>query len=148
MRMFAVRFWPFMVAMSLAACQQASAPRPGQPAMETPATIEVFDYFAGKRTVSPDWAKINSQPVGSQGNPVRVYLPPGEYAYLARLVCADGTKPTYFRVGNYGFGPYTTIIDGFEVTCSGTKTMIFADMYHPSHVERRVPAGFTLSGGR
>ena len=109
-------------------------------------SIKIFDIMAPgeRRRVTPDWAAINAQPLGSKGNPVRSYQPVGEYAYLRDLLCADGLRPLYKRIGNAGPGPYTTIVDVFDVRCETASYRVYMDMYHPGHVEKRAVPGFTL----
>lgn len=92
-------------------------------------------------------ASLSGKPLGSQANPVRADMPPGQRAYLSRLRCSNGQAPTFHRVGNYGPGPYGSIIDGYEVVClnaSPATAMVFLDMYHPGHVETAAPEGFTI----
>ena len=109
-------------------------------------SIEIFDMMAPgeRRRVTPDWAAINAQPLGSKGNPVRVYLPAGQRAYLQALVCPDGTRPLFGRIGNVGPGPYTSIVDAYDVRCGAASYYVALDMYHPGYVERRAVPGFTL----
>ena len=72
-------------------------------------------------------------------------MPSGQRAYLNRLRCPDGNAPAFHRIGNFGFGPYGTIIDGYSVRCrDGSDTTIFMDMYHRGYVERRAVRGFTI----
>lgn len=88
-------------------------------------------------------------PLGSQENPVRAEMPPGQRAYLNRLRCKDGNAPRYERVGNFGVGVYGRIIDGYAVVCEGSEpaeSMIFMDMYHPGHVEGEAVPGFAIVG--
>lgn len=132
-------------ALAVGACTQPTdPPLPAARPATAEGSIEVIDLMAGKRRVTPDWAAINAQPLGSRGNPVRVEMPPGQHAYLRRLTCVDGSTPTFARAGNYGPGPFTTIIDGYEVRCPGSTTMIFMDMYHAGYVERRAVPGFGI----
>jgi len=113
-------------------------------AQQTSGPIEI-ETMEGRKAITPDWAAINARPLGSNGNPVRADKPPGQRAYLARLVCGDGNAPASFRrTGSFGRGPYSSIIDGYEVDCAGTKFLIFMDMYHPGYVERRPVPGFTI----
>ena len=109
-------------------------------------SIEVFDMFAPKerRRIEPDWKKINAAPFGSRDNPVRVYLPDGERAYLGRLTCGDGTPPSFRRTGSLGQGPFTTILDHYEVLCGAKRFDVIMDMYHPGYAERRAVPGFSL----
>lgn len=92
----------------------ASVAAAAMPAPQSSGSIQVFDFMApgNRRTVSPNWATINAQPLGSKGNPVRALMPQGQQAYLNRLICPDGKTPSFRRIGNFGVGVYTTIIDG------------------------------------
>ncbi len=98
---------------------------------------------------------------------IEVCMPPGQRAYLNRLLCADGSKPSYFRVGNFGSrnevppklsdedqarlmlgklqpdDPDLHIVDGYQVSCGETKRMVYMDMYHCKQAPpTTVPAGF------
>ena len=98
---------------------------------------------------------------------IEVCMPPGQRAYLNRLLCADGSKPSYFRVGNFGprnevppnlsdedqarlmlgklqpGDPDLHIVDGYQVSCGETKRMVYMDMYHCKQAPpTAVPAGF------
>lgn len=95
--------------------------------------------------------EASAHPLGSQKNPVRAAMPPGQRAYLARLKCADLKTPKFHRVGNFGFGVFGNIVDGYEVTCPAStpeKTMVFMDMYHAGYVEDQPIEGFGIAGGR
>ena len=121
-----------LVAAANARAQQSSGP------------IEIESTLEGRKTITPDWQTINAQPLGSRGNPVRVHQPRGQHAYLQRLACPNGSAPAFRRVGSFGVGPYSTIIDGYDVDCGGTKSVVFMDMYHPGYSERRPIPGFTI----
>ncbi|MEH3144445.1 MAG: hypothetical protein PGN34_03645 [Methylobacterium frigidaeris] len=86
-------------------------------------------------------------PLGSRGNPVRVGMPSGQRAYLARLRCSNGARPAFDRIGSFGEGPYGSIIDGYRVACPGITedAVIVMDMYHPDHREDAAPSGFSLA---
>lgn len=112
---------------------------------QTNGSVEVIDILAGKRRVTPDWAAINAAPLGSRANPVRSEMPAGEAAYLARLVCSDGSRPAFQRIGSFGQGPYTTIIDGYGVRCPAAIVTVYMDMYHAGYVERRPVPGFRIN---
>ncbi len=119
----------------------------GSPAAaQSSGSIEIFDVTAPgeRRRVTPDWAAINAQPLGSKGNPVRTYLAAGEYTYLRDLLCADGLRPSYKRIGTAGLGPYATIVDVFDVRCGTASHRVCMDMYHPGYVEKRAVPGFSL----
>ena len=134
--------------------QDSSTPQTGAPqvaasrsaAAQSSGPLIVFDMVTPgeRRTVSPNWAAINAQPLGSQGNPVRTLMPQGQQAYLRRLVCPDGTTPAFRRIRNVGPGPYTTIVDAYDVRCGATSQTVYLDMYHPNYIEPRAVPGFTL----
>ncbi|MCX7358870.1 MAG: hypothetical protein NT015_12120 [Alphaproteobacteria bacterium] len=86
-------------------------------------------------------------PLGSQQNPIRVNMPPGERAYLGRLRCTDGAAPTFERQGNGGIGAFGSIVDIYAVVCANgepRQSTIWMDMYHPQHNETAAPPGFTI----
>ena len=93
--------------------------------------------------------KAATHPLGSAENPVRAHMPQGQRAYLARLRCADGKAPAFYREGNFGTGVYDNIVDGYRVTCEGSvpaSSLVYMDMYHAGHVENAAVPGFTLDG--
>lgn len=86
-------------------------------------------------------------PLGDEKNPVRVNMPQGEQAYLARLRCSDGAAPAFARDGSVGIGVYGKILDLYSVKCAaGTpaSAAVYMDMYHRDHREQRPIAGFTI----
>jgi hypothetical protein len=93
-------------------------------------------------------AEVQSKPLGSQGNPVRSEMPPGERGYLSRLRCPDGAAPAYQRAGSTAeLSPYGAIMDIYKVACgSSPPVTIFMDMYHPGYVERSAVSGFAIVG--
>ena len=110
--------------------------------------VDIFGRKApGGKALEKLIEKAQEHPLGAKENPVRADMPGGQRAYLNRLRCADGKRPTYARVGNFGLGVYQRIIDGYEVVCEGStpaKSMIFMDMYHPGHKEPAAVPGFTI----
>jgi hypothetical protein len=85
--------------------------------------------------------------LGSEQNPVRVNMPPGEREYLSRLRCSDGVAPRFERLGSAGGAADGHILDIYDVRCAGGEpraSQIWMDMYHPQHVETAAPPGFTL----
>ncbi len=87
-------------------------------------------------------------PLGSEENPVRVYMPYGQRAYLSRLRCEDGEAPEYSRIGSFAVGPFGRIVDGYEVVCEGSepaKTTIVLDMYHEGYEETEAVPGYTIA---
>lgn len=96
-------------------------------------------------------AAAAAHPLGSQHNPVRAAMPPGQRAYLRRLRCSDGTAPDFDRVGNFGIGVYGNIVDGYRLRCAGAEpaeVTVYMDMYHRGHVEERPVPGFTILPSR
>jgi hypothetical protein len=125
-------------------------------AATVPAVVQAQDFtelFGGRKAPSGKAlekliAEAQAHPLGSKENPVRADMPGGQRAYLNRLRCADGARPTYTRVGSFGAGVYGRIIDGYEVLCKDSeheKSMIFMDMYHPGHKEAGAVPGFTIT---
>lgn len=123
-----------------------AAAAPPSPAIDGDA-IEVLDMLApgGRRTVRPDWSRINAQPLGSKQNPVRADFLAGQQDYLGRLLCRDGTAPSFRRRGSLPeHGPYDTVIDIYDVQCGDQVAVIHMDMYHPGYAEMRPVPGFSL----
>ena len=92
--------------------------------------------------------EADKHPLGSAQNPVRVNMPAGERAYLARLRCSDGRRPDFVRVGNVGIGAFGNIVDLYDVNCYSAKpgrVEIYMDMYFSDHVENRPVPGFTIA---
>lgn len=93
-------------------------------------------------------AAAAAHPLGSERNPVRAAMPPGQRAYLSRLRCADGVAPRFRRIGNFGLGVYGNIVDGYQLSCAGgvpADQIVYMDMYHAGHVEERPVPGFTIA---
>lgn len=133
-----------ILSLGLAGCV-STAPPAGEPD---------FSFLTGGRVSGAELEarirKASAYPLGSRDNPVRVDMPAGQQAYLNRLRCSDGQRPTYGRAGNFGAGVYGSIIDGYRVVCPDggqpAEGMIYMDMYHPAHDEVAAPPGFTLAG--
>jgi hypothetical protein len=128
--------------LSLAAC-----------ASSAPAREDVdLSLLTGGRVSAAQVSRIAAEaaqhPLGSEANPIRVSMPEGERAYLARLRCSDGSAPAFERHGSAGAGPYGSILDIYAVICpSGEprESTLWMDMYHPQHRETAAPPGFTLA---
>ena len=145
----------FLAAALIAACLSSNAL-----AVQPPKPDEVGDalelMMAGESQVRGAELQrrieaASAHPLGSQQNPVRAAMPPGQRAYLQRLRCSDGRAPAFSRIGNFGAGVYGNIIDGYRVRCSGAapaETVVYMDMYHRGHVEERPVSGFTILPSR
>ena len=86
-------------------------------------------------------------PLGSEKNPVRASMPAGQHSYLDRLRCADGKTPVYDRTGNLGAGVYGSIVDAYDVRCTGSspaQTQVIMDMYFHGYQETLPVPGFRI----
>jgi len=95
-------------------------------------------------------AAASAYPLGSIQNPVRVGGPQGQQVYLARLRCADGSRPGVGPGVDAGAGGFGSVVQRFQLDCGSAapgKVDLMMDMYHAEHRETRAPAGFTLSVG-
>ena len=135
-----------LLTLGLGACATAASP-PSSGASD-------LSFLTGGRVSGSELAarirKASAYPLGSRDNPVRVNMPAGQRAYLDRLRCSNGERPTYGRVGNFGAGVFGSIIDGYRVVCANgglpAESLIYMDMYHADHYETAAPAGFTITG--
>ena len=92
-------------------------------------------------------AAAAAHPLGSLENPVRVGGPQGARAYIARLRCADGSRPQVGPHSTGAVGPYGTVTERYPLDCGASppgRVEIAFDLYHEEHVEARAPAGFAL----
>ena len=92
-------------------------------------------------------AAASAHPLGTLENPVRVGGPNGERAYIARLRCADGSRPRIGQRGSAGVGAFGSIVDIYPLDCGAAapgKVGLVMDMYHEEHREERAPAGFAI----
>ena len=92
-------------------------------------------------------AAAAAHPLGSLENPVRVGGPQGARAYIARLRCADGSRPQVGPRSTGGVGAYGTLTERYPLDCGGAapgRVAVAFDFYHAEHVETRAPAGFAL----
>jgi len=92
-------------------------------------------------------AAAAAHPLGSEQNPVRVGGPEGARAYIARLRCADGSRPVVGARGTGGVGAYGTLTERYPLDCGGAapgRTIVAFDFYHQEHVEKQAAAGFAI----
>ena len=137
-----------LIALASAALVQAqpAAPRIGQ-RTGSPERVVPGIGFAPDASEDPAIAAAAAFPLGSIQNPVRVGGPEGERAYLARLRCADGSRPRLGVRTDRGVGAFGSIVSGYVVECGGSapvNTVLIMDMYNEEHREDRAPAGFTI----
>ena len=140
-----------------AACGPTTAPAPQAPppARDDPAFAQAAQCRAESVAVrQPDLvARMNREiaaaakhPLGGRRNPVRACFVRGEYAYLARLRCADGRPPKVSRIGMARVAPFGTITDRYDVDCGAAapgRREVYIDMYHVHREDRPVP-GFSI----
>jgi hypothetical protein len=119
----------------------------------------------GARTASPDQvlgqaaaldpmaeaeqiaAAAAAHPLGTVENPVRVGGPEGARAYIARLRCADGSRPQVGPRSSGGVGAYGTLTQRYPLDCGGAapgRVTLAFDLYHEEHVEARPTPGFAI----
>ncbi|WP_133155148.1 hypothetical protein [Kinneretia aquatilis] len=110
----------------------------------------------------------------SKANAIEVCRAAGQRAYLARLLCADGSRPEISRVGSVGSRtepraplseeqerelldamlrglplkagqPDFHIVDLYQATCGQVQRQLYLDMYHCDNpAPAQAPAGFSL----
>ncbi|HEX8262785.1 MAG TPA: hypothetical protein VF547_07920 [Allosphingosinicella sp.] len=94
-------------------------------------------------------AAAAAHPLGSVANPVRVGGPQGARAYIARLRCADGTRPQVGARSTGAVGAYGTLTERYPLDCGAAapgRVILAFDFYHEEHVETRPAPGFVLEG--
>jgi hypothetical protein len=93
-------------------------------------------------------AAAAAHPLGTERNPVRVGGPEGARAYIARLRCADGSRPVVGPRSTGGVGAYGTLTERYALDCGGAapgRTALAFDFYHAEHVETRPAPGFAIA---
>ncbi len=146
------------LSLALGGCLSAAAPQiaamtGGSELAKLGPPQQSDDMMSGGRYKEP-WLSAaikdaSAHKLGSEQNPIRSDGPNGERAYLGRLRCADGNAPQFTRVGNLGFGAFGSIVDGYDVKCSGSspaQSMVVMDMYFPGYNESKPVEGFTTAG--
>ncbi len=87
-------------------------------------------------------------PLGTEQNPVRVGGPEGARAYIARLRCADGSRPQVGARSAGGVGAYGTLTERYALDCGGAapgRVALAFDIYHEEHRESRAASGFAIA---
>ena len=137
-----------IVAAAALAAGCASTEAPDEKAGSEPVDLSGLAMILGRSAKATDEtiaAVEAAGPLGSEANPVRADMPPGQRAYMARLRCLDGAVPDSSRAGSAGGSPYGGVLDIYQWSCpDGASGSVYIDMYHPGHVERRAPDGSPL----
>jgi hypothetical protein len=92
-------------------------------------------------------AAAAAHPLGTVENPVRVGGPEGARDYIARLRCADGSRPRPGRHTAGAVGAYGTVTERYPLDCGAAapgRVALVVDYYHEEHVEKRPAAGFAI----
>ena len=134
-----------MIAIGLlAACATGDEAEPA-PGSDDGAVLSMM--LGGGEAADPETiAAVEARgPLGSRENPVRAAGPTGQRAYMRSLRCPDASVPEFGRNGSDGRSPYGAIVDVYGWSCpGGEEGVVYIDMYHPDHVERRAPEGQAL----
>jgi hypothetical protein len=139
-------FLPVLLAAALAAAP-AAAQKPGA-RTATPQQVlgemAPADPMAEAEQIA---AAAAAHPLGSVENPVRVGGPQGARAYIARLRCADGSRPQVGARSPGGIGAYGTLTERYPLDCGAAapgRVALAFDFYHEEHVETQPAPGFAL----
>jgi hypothetical protein len=130
----------------LAAPAAAHKPRPADPGPEQ--VLRELGMLPDPEVLRAAIARAETEPLGSERNPVRVGGPSGEHLYIARLRCADGNAPRIGQRYSAGVGAFGTIVDVYPLDCGAAapgQVSLVMDMYHSGHSENRAPPGFTIA---
>ena len=133
----------------LAAGPAAAAPELGQ---RTGAPEQLFSGIGegtSEDALEQEIAAAAAHPLGSLANPVRVGGPEGERGYMARLRCADGSRPKVGPRADGSVGAFGSIVSVYPLDCGAAlpgRTTLMLDQYHEEHREDRAPAGFAIDG--
>ena len=137
----------FLLAALAAAAPAAAAPKPGDRTVSPEALLEELGAGVSDEALARAVEEADRHPLGTEANPVRVGGPAGERAYIARLRCADGSKPKVGLRGSAGVGAFGSIVDIYPLDCGAAapgRVGLVMDMYHAEHREDRAPPGFTI----
>jgi hypothetical protein len=140
---------PILAAIALLAAAPAAAadPKPGDRTLSPEQLLEQLGIGVSDEALAEAVAAASAHPLGTRENPVRVGGPEGQRAYIARLRCADGSRPKVGQRGSAGVGAFGSIVDIYPLDCGSAAPGTFGlvmDMYHDGHREDRAPAGFGI----
>ena len=119
-----------------------------QPAAAEDPFGDLFGPSMSEKELKKAIDEASAHPLGSEENPVRVNMPYGQRAYLAKLRCSDSKAPSFKRSGSVGIGPFGNIVDLYKVNCVDAEPAardIYMDMYHPKHNETAAVPGYTIA---
>jgi hypothetical protein len=137
--------------------------------------LAIATIVGSPQAATKEFATAAKPPLGeTKAAAIEVCKPPGERAYLSRLVCPNGASPDFSRVGSFGErnplpsnmqqsdiaalleqmlsdspsapdGPDYHVVDGYELVCGTEKKLVYLDMYHcQSSPPTDAPLGFTI----
>jgi hypothetical protein len=141
-----MRILPFLAAVALLAAPAAAQKLGARTASpdQVLGQEKAVDPLAEAEQIA---AAAAAHPLGSLPNPVRVGGPEGARAYMARLRCANGSRPAIGSRSSAGVGPYGTLTERYVLDCGdfapGRVTLYF-DFYHEEHVEREAAGNFGI----
>ena len=136
------------LAAALAAAPAIAAPKVGERTTTPEQLLAEIGIGVSDAELARAVAAASAFPLGTAENPVRVGGPDGERAYIARLRCADGSRPKVGQRGAAGVGAFGSVIDAYPLDCGNSapgRFTLVLDMYHEEHDESRAPAGLTLA---
>ncbi|HEX8669817.1 MAG TPA: hypothetical protein VF727_15735 [Allosphingosinicella sp.] len=139
------KFPLYLIAVAALAAPASAAEKVGR---RTSSPERMLEELRGLESAEEEAvAAAAAHPLGSTENPVRVGGPAGARAYLARLRCADGTRPKVGASAPAGVGAFGSVVEAFPLDCGAAapgKFPLVVDIYHEEHVEDRAPAGFRI----
>ncbi|HEX9931848.1 MAG TPA: hypothetical protein VGB08_03315, partial [Allosphingosinicella sp.] len=120
-------------ALALAAAPAAAQPKPGDRTVTPEQMLRDLGLGPDQDDLREALAAAAAHPLGTAQNPVRVGGPEGERAYIARLRCADGSRPEVGPRASGGVGAFGTIVDLYRLDCGRAapgRVDLVMDMYH------------------
>lgn len=135
-----------LLVAGLAGCSSAQPNKVNTKSDEKSVELMMSGRMKGK-ALDAALREAQKHPLGSAQNPVRADLNIGEHAYLNRLRCSDGVRPTYERPTTPGPGLYGSNVDTYDVLCANGEpkhTVVVMDGFFPGYIEKRSVEGYTI----
>ncbi|MEP7209772.1 MAG: hypothetical protein ABI740_02950 [Alphaproteobacteria bacterium] len=135
-----------LLVAGLAGCSSAQPNKVNTKSDEKSVELMMSGRMKGK-ALDAALREAQKHPLGSAQNPVRADLNIGEHAYLNRLRCSDGVRPTYERPTTPGPGLYGSNVDTYDVLCANGEpkhTVVIMDGFFPGYIEKRSVEGYTI----